>query len=108
MDTVIDCSRGRVLPKKAKGTVCEYILNDQTHRCSGYVYLSGKDPQSENQFKDVGRCVDQWLPLLLVENAQTNRGQTAALESFRNEMASSQDAFNKLIGLKNKTKMLEG
>lgn len=45
-----------------------------------------------------------WLPILLVENAQTNRGQTEALESFRNETIKGQNVFHDLLaqGLKNK------
>ena len=40
-----------------------------------------------------------WQPILLVENAQTNRGQTQALESFRNEVVTGQQILdhNKLI-----------
>jgi hypothetical protein len=30
-----------------------------------------------------------WLPVLLVENARTNRGTASAVESFRNEMVTA-------------------
>jgi len=67
------------------GSECEQIKNDQLHRCRWYVHLQGKDPQSEKMI-DQWDCAIAWLPMLLVENAQTNRGQTSALESLRNEV----------------------
>lgn len=45
----------------------------------------GKNPQSEEMIDD-WRCAVALLPMLLVENAQTQRGTTAAMETFRNGM----------------------
>lgn len=78
------------------GSECETIKDNQLHRCKWYVALKGKDPQSEAIIDD-WQCAMYWLPILLVENAQTNRGQTQALESFRNEMVRGQSIFNTLI-----------
>jgi hypothetical protein len=78
------------------GKSCEEIKDDKLYWCSWYVKLLGKDPQGEKQFDEWG-CAIGWLPILLVENAQTNRGQTEALESFRNEMAKGQKEFNLLL-----------
>lgn len=79
------------------GSECEEIKNDQLHRCRWYVCLKGKDPQSEEMIDD-RQCAMYWMPILSVENAQTNRGQTQALESFRNEMVKGQKEFNAIAG----------
>ena len=67
------------------GSQCEEIRDNKMLRCAWYTHLVGKDPQSENQI-DEWKCAMQFMPLLQVEMSQTNRGQTQALESFRNEM----------------------
>lgn len=69
------------------GSECEEIKNNQIHRCRWYCEISGVHPQT-------GKEISEWncaVPLTLMatlEGARTNRGQTAALESFRNEMVS--------------------
>lgn len=71
------------------GAECEEIVDNEIRRCRWYIALKGKDPQSE-ELINTWDCAMGWLPILLVENAQTNRGQTMALESFRNEMVNQQ------------------
>lgn len=66
------------------GHTCEKVDGDIIERCQWYTKLKGKHPQSEEQLDEWG-CAIAWLPLLSVEMSQTNRGQTQALESFRNE-----------------------
>lgn len=78
------------------GAECEEIKDNKLHRCRWYVALAGKDPQSEKVIDD-WQCAMYWMPILSVENAQTNRGQTQALESFRNEMVKGQEEFNQII-----------
>jgi hypothetical protein len=78
------------------GAECETIKDNQVCRCRWYVALRGKNPMSEEMIDD-WQCALFWLPVLLVENAQTNRGQTQALESFRNEMVKGQAVFNGLV-----------
>lgn len=53
--------------------------------CPKFVSIKGRDPQTG---ADVDRhgCVDSFLPLLLIENAQVSRQTGAAVESFRNEL----------------------
>lgn len=67
------------------GSKCEEIRDNKLFRCAWFTHLVGKDPQSESQI-DEWKCAMQFMPLLQVEMSQTNRGQTQALESFRNEM----------------------
>lgn len=68
-------------------------------RCAWSVKLAGEDPQTKQPL-DTWRCSMAWLPILSIEISQTNRGQTAALESLRNEivksMAGLSESFNSL------------
>ena len=74
------------------GHACEKVGDDgKLERCAWYVQLRGKSPQGETTM-DEWRCALAWQPILSVEMSMTNRGQTAALESFRNETVRRQDA----------------
>jgi len=53
--------------------------------CPKFVTIRGKDPQTGADVDKWG-CVDSFLPLLLIENAQMSRQTGAAVESFRNEV----------------------
>ncbi|MGZ8924411.1 MAG: hypothetical protein ACXW2E_00875 [Nitrososphaeraceae archaeon] len=84
------------------GHTCEkHIVDDngqiiETNRCRLYIKLAGQNPQTGEQM-DEWNCSIPWSVIMLVENANTNRGQTAALESFRNEAVQGQQIFNTLI-----------
>jgi len=43
------------------------------------------------------KCALAWMPILLVENAMTNRSQSAAIESFRNEMVNANSLTNNIL-----------
>jgi hypothetical protein len=53
--------------------------------CKRWLQIQGKNP---NTGEDINRsnCIDDWTPLLLMENSQMQRQTGAAVESFRNEM----------------------
>ena len=53
--------------------------------CGRWMQIAGNNP---NTGEPVNRydCVDNWTPLLLIENSQMQRQTGAAVESFRNEM----------------------
>ena len=53
--------------------------------CPKFVSIKGHDPQT-GAVVDRHGCVDSFLPLLLIENAQMSRQTGAAVESFRNEV----------------------
>ncbi len=91
----------KIKPPGPLGSECEEIKDNQIYRCRWYIALKGKDPQSEKDIDEWG-CAMSWLPVLLIENAQTNRGQTQAIESFRNEVGKNQGILNMLFsnGLK--------
>ena len=78
------------------GSTCEEVKDGKIMRCAWYTKVVGKDPQSTESI-DRWACAMSWLPTMMVEVSQTNRGQTAALESFRNETVKGQAEFNKLV-----------
>lgn len=53
--------------------------------CGRWMQIQGHNP---NTGEPVSRydCIDNWTPLLLIENSQQQRQTGAAVESFRNEM----------------------
>ena len=58
-------------------------------RCAWHVAIDGTDQQGNvhSEYK----CSMAWMPILQIEMAGTNRGQTQALESFRNEMVNGNE-----------------
>lgn len=94
---IVECGRGRNHPD-GSGAMCRYMGEDGTIRtCSAYVGISGRNPQDEESYKDEWRCVDTWIPILLTENARTNRGQTAAIEGLRNIVAKGNDTAQQVL-----------
>ncbi|MEL7086863.1 MAG: hypothetical protein AAGL98_00225 [Planctomycetota bacterium] len=59
--------------------------------CPKFVSVRGLDPQTGAHVDRAG-CVDGFLPLLLIENAQVSRQVGAAVESFRNEAVKAGEA----------------
>lgn len=84
MDTTVTCPLG---------ATCEDARDGKLVRCRWFVLVRGQHPQTGEEL-DHWDCAIAWLPVLSVEMARTNRGQTAALESFRNEMVRGQDELN--------------
>lgn len=69
------------------GHKCERRIDDDTiERCRWYRHLVGQNPQT-GESQDEWDCALAWMPLLQVEGAMTNRGQTQAIESLRNIVA---------------------
>lgn len=69
--------------------------------CPKFVSIKGRDPQTGQEVDRHG-CVDSFLPLLLIENAQMSRQTGAAVESFRNEVIKAgqerRDVVERLYG----------
>jgi hypothetical protein len=84
------------------GHKCEtHVLDNsgqivETNRCAWYTTVAGQNPQTGEQI-DQAKCAMAWIPILLVENAMTNRGQTDALVTFRNEMVEGQKTSNQIL-----------
>jgi hypothetical protein len=70
------------------GSKCQEIKDGAIHQCAWYTKMAGENPQTGEVVDEYG-CAMTWLPILLVENARTNRSTSAAVESFRNEMVES-------------------
>jgi hypothetical protein len=62
---------------------CRAIVSK--HDCPKFVKVTGVNPNDGAPVDRFG-CVDSFLPMLLIENAQMQRQTGAAVESFRNEM----------------------
>lgn len=78
------------------GHQCETAKDNIIHRCAWYIQVRGKHPQTGVDLDEWG-CAMAWTPVLLVENAMTNRSNAAAIESFRNVMVQGQQEFNQLL-----------
>ena len=83
------------------GSTCEEAVDGVIKRCAWYTKMVGLDPNTGKEVDDWA-CSMAWMPMLQVEMSKTNRGQTEALESFRNETVKSQDEFNKIVKKRNK------
>ncbi len=78
------------------GSECEEIKDNKIYRCMWYTKVVGQDPNTGEEHEDWS-CAISWMPTLQLEMSRTNRGQTAALDSFRNETVKGQSEFNQLI-----------
>lgn len=58
--------------------------------------ITGKNPNTGQDVDDWG-CSMAWMPLLMIENSQQQRGTSAAVESFRNEMVKANDSSQQLL-----------
>jgi len=65
-------------------------------KCKRWLQIAGNNPntgEAVNRFD----CVDNWTPLLLIENSQMQRQTGAAVESFRNEMVKMNQVARPLL-----------
>ena len=88
------------------GHKCQEIKDNKIHRCMWYTKIVGTNPQTGEEV-DQWNCAMGWIPILLVENSQTNRGQTQAIESMRNETVKGQQIFNEIVQQAAQRKRLE-
>jgi hypothetical protein len=78
------------------GSTCEEAVDGVIKRCAWYTKMVGLDPNTGKEVDDWA-CSMAWMPMLQVEMSKTNRGQTEALESLRNETVKGQAEFNSLV-----------
>jgi len=78
------------------GCECETTRDNKIIRCAWYTKMVGLDPNTGKEVDDWA-CSMSWMPMLQVEMSNTNRGQTQALESFRNETVKGQREFNNIV-----------
>lgn len=69
--------------------------------CRRWTQIMGRNP---NTGEDMNRwdCIDNWTPILLMENSFVNRQTGAAVESFRNEMVKANEATLNLVARERK------
>lgn len=72
------------------------IKNGELVSCRFWVYVHGKNPQTNEDVKN-GDCAFAWTPILMIENSKVNRETGAAVESFRNEMVKSNEASQQIL-----------
>lgn len=65
---------------------------DHFEHCPKWVSIQGAHPQTGEIINNTG-CSDSFIPLLLVENSNMQRGTQAAIESFRNEVLEGASAI---------------
>lgn len=58
--------------------------------------VRGTNPNTGEEIDDYG-CSVAWLPILMIENSQQQRQTGAAVESFRNEVAKSNEASQHVL-----------
>lgn len=80
------------------GHQCETAKDNVVHRCAWYIQVRGKNPQTGIDLDEWG-CAMAWTPVLLIENARTNRSTAVAIESFRNEVVKQNDTMIQLTAI---------
>lgn len=78
------------------GHKCEEVRDGAIHKCVWFIQVQGQNPQT-GEVSDEKGCAMAWLPVLLLETASTNRGTSAAVESFRNEMMKANENTMRLL-----------
>ena len=69
---------------------CPWINSSRAGRhLAWFTQVRGRDANTGKEIDDWG-CAVAWLPVLLIENASQARHTSAAVESFRNEVAKTQ------------------
>lgn len=64
--------------------------------CAWFMQIRGTNPNSGEPVDEWG-CSMAWLPILMIENSQQQRGTSAAVESFRNEMVKSNEVGQRVL-----------
>lgn len=88
------------------GDFCPLIKKDCIGiKCSWFTQMRGTNPNT-GQEVDEWNCAITWLPMLLTENSRQQRGTTAALESFRNEVVKNHEIDREEKRLNSSTKTI--
>ena len=72
------------------GHHCEEAKDGAIHRCAWFITLRGANPNTGEEGDEHG-CAMAWLPVLLIENSMQQRGTSASIQSFRNEMVKANE-----------------
>lgn len=86
------------VPTCPLGHVCEEAKDGKLYVCRWFVEIEGSNPQTGEVIRKKDCAITQQV-MVGIEAARTNRGQTQALESMRNENV---NASNQLLGILNR------
>jgi hypothetical protein len=78
-------------PRTKSDLLCPLLkkkMSEVCHTCAWWIHVRGKHPQGE-EIVDHWNCAIAWMPVLMIENSQMQRQTGAAVESFRNEVVST-------------------
>jgi len=93
------------------GAKCEEVkdVNGEQvlYRCPWHIKVRGVE-NNTGKHVDNYACAMAWMPVLLIENSNQQRGTGAAVESFRNEMVKANHVTTALLALNNNQKLIEG
>lgn len=64
--------------------------------CAWFMQIRGTNPNSGEPVDEWG-CSMAWMPMLMIENSQQQRGTSAAVESFRNEMVKNNEVGHRVL-----------
>jgi hypothetical protein len=64
--------------------------------CAWFMQIRGINPNSGEPVDEWG-CSMAWMPMLMIENSQQQRGTSAAVESFRNEMVKNNEVGQRVL-----------
>jgi hypothetical protein len=64
--------------------------------CAWFIKIAGTNPNTGREVEEWG-CSMSWLPILMIENSQQQRGTSAAVESFRNEMVKNNEVGQRIL-----------
>lgn len=74
-----------------QGKFCPLIKKDCIeHKCNLYITLTGID-NDNGKFTEKCSCVVTSLPLLITENSQYQKENSASIEKFRNAVVATND-----------------
>ena len=76
-------------PATGFARTCREVLAEC--ECPKFVSIKGSDPQT-GAVVDRHGCIDSFLPMLLIENAQMSRQTAASIDALRGEMKEASEA----------------
>jgi hypothetical protein len=82
----------------------EQIKDGKLHRCAAWMQFTGQRQSTTGEMEQTtewGCWEFDWKPRLKMEEMKINRGTTAAVESFRNEMVDGNKTIGQLIAHQN-------
>lgn len=74
---------------------CRALVSEE--KCGRWMTIAGTNPNTGEPINQ-SKCMDDWMPLLLIENSGQQRATGAAVESLRNEILAAAGYPNGVSG----------